>query len=147
MTIVPMQERHLDALAELERLCFVHPWTCAGLAAELESGTALFLAAEDETGEAVGYVGSHVVCGECYIDNVAVHPNCRGQGIALAILTELIRLVREQNGVFLTLEVRESNIPARRLYEKLGFSEAGRRRNFYTDPKEDALLLTLTLTD
>lgn len=70
-----------------------------------------------------------------------------GQGIALAILTELIRLVREQNGVFLTLEVRESNIPARRLYEKLGFSEAGRRRNFYTDPKEDALLLTLTLTD
>ena len=147
MTIVPMQERHLDALAELERLCFVHPWTRAGLAAELESGTALFLAAEDEAGEAVGYVGSHVVCGECYIDNVAVHPNCRGQGIALAILTELIRLVREQNGVFLTLEVRESNIPARRLYEKLGFSEAGRRRNFYTDPKEDALLLTLTLAD
>lgn len=147
MTIVPMQERHLDALAELEQLCFVHPWTRAGLAAELESGTALFLAAEDEAGEAVGYVGSHVVCGECYIDNVAVHPNCRGQGIALAILTELIRLVREQNGVFLTLEVRESNIPARRLYEKLGFSEAGRRRNFYTDPKEDALLLTLTLTD
>ena len=140
MTIVPMQERHLDALAELERLCFVHPWTRSGLAAELESGTALFLAAEDETGEAV-------VCGECYIDNVAVHPNCRGQGIALAILTELIRLVREQNGVFLTLEVRESNIPACRLYEKLGFSEAGRRRNFYTDPKEDALLLTLTLTD
>lgn len=147
MTIVPMQERHLDALAELERLCFAHPWTREGLAAELGSGTALFLVAEDEAGEAVGYAGSHVVCGECYIDNVAVHPRCRGRGIALAVLTELIRRVRQQDGVFLTLEVRESNTPARRLYEKLGFSEAGCRRGFYTDPKEDALLLTLTLAN
>ena len=147
MTIVPMQERHLDALAELERLCFVHPWMREGLAAELESDTALFLAAEDEAGEAVGYVGSHVVCGECYIDNVAVHPRCRGQGVASAVLTELIRRVRAQNGVFLTLEVRESNVPARRLYGKFGFSEAGRRRGFYSDPKEDALLLTLTLVN
>lgn len=145
MKIVPMQERHLDALAELERLCFVHPWTRAGLAAELDSDTALFLVAEDGAGEAVGYVGSHVVCGECYIDNVAVHPLCRGQGIALAVLTELIRRVREQDGAFLTLEVRESNTPARRLYGRLGFSEAGRRKGFYSDPKEDALLLTLTL--
>ena len=68
MTIVPMQERHLDALAELERLCFVHPWTRAGLAAELESGTALFLAAEDEAGEAVGYVGSHVAVSYTHLD-------------------------------------------------------------------------------
>ena len=55
--------------------------------------------------------------------------------------------MRAQNGVFLTLEVRESNVPARRLYGKFGFSEAGRRRGFYSDPKEDALLLTLTLVN
>ena len=78
---------------------------------------------------------------------MAVRPRCRGRGVALAVLTELIRRVRQQDGVFLTLEVRESNLPARRLYEKLGFSEAGRRRGFYTDPKEDALLLTLTLAN
>ena len=93
----------------------------------------------------MGYAGSHIVCGECYIDNVAVHPNQRGRGMALALLTELIRLVRERDGVFLTLEVRESNAPARSLYGKLGFSEAGRRRGFYSEPREDALLLTLTL--
>lgn len=144
MCIVPMQACHVDDLAEIERLCFVHPWTREGLAAELESPTALFLVAEEE-GRAVSYVGSHVVCGECYIDNVAVHPSQRGRGVALALLTELIRLVRERDGVFLTLEVRESNAPARGLYGKLGFSEAGRRRGFYSEPREDALLLTLTL--
>lgn len=143
MQVIPMQERHVDDLAEMERLCFVHPWTRAGLAAELESPTALFLVAEEE-GRAVGYVGSHLICGECYIDNVAVHPNWRGRKIALALLTELIRLVKEQDGAFLTLEVRESNAPARALYGKLGFSEAGRRRGFYSEPREDALLLTLS---
>ena len=61
-----------------------------------------------------------------------------------ALLRELIRLVRESDGLFLTLEVRESNLPARRLYERFGFREAGRRRQFYSDPREDALLLTLS---
>ena len=75
---------------------------------------------------------------------MAVHPDHRRGGAASALLRELICLVRESDGLFLTLEVRESNLPARRLYERFGFREAGRRRQFYSDPCEDALLLTLS---
>ncbi len=141
-----MEERHLDALAEVERACFAHPWSREGLAAELSSPTALFLTAEEEeTGALAGYVGSHLVCGECYIDNVAVLPEQRRRGTASALLEELIRRVKAQGGVFLTLEVRESNAPALALYGKRGFAPAGRRKDFYTGPREDALLLTLYL--
>ena len=143
MTVVKMQERHLDDLAEVERLCFAPPWTREGLAAELSSDTALFLVAEED-GRAIGYVGSRLVCGGCYMDKVAVHSDHRRGGAASVLLRELIRLVRESDGLFLTLEVRESNLPARRLYERFGFREAGRRRQFYSDPREDALLLTLS---
>lgn len=144
--ITEMEERHLDALAEVERACFAHPWSREGLAAELSSPTALFLTAEEEeTGAVAGYVGSHLVCGECYIDNVAVLPGQRRRGTASALLEELIRRVKAQGGVFLTLEVRESNAPALALYGKLGFAPAGRRKDFYTGPREDALLLTLYL--
>lgn len=144
--ITDMEERHLDALAEVERACFAHPWSREGLAAELSSPTALFLTAEEEeTGAVAGYVGSHLVCSECYIDNVAVLPDQRRRGTASALLEELIRRVKAQGGVFLTLEVRESNAPALALYGKLGFAPAGRRKDFYTGPREDALLLTLYL--
>ena len=144
--ITEMEERHLDALAEVERACFAHPWSREGLAAELSSPTALFLTAEEEeTGAVAGYVGSHLVCGECYIDNVAVLPEQRRRGTASALLEELIRRVKAQGGVFLTLEVREGNAPALALYRKLGFVPAGRRKDFYTGPREDALLLTLYL--
>lgn len=143
--ITEMEERHLDALAEVERACFAHPWSREGLAAELSSPTALFLTAEEETGAVAGYVGSHLVCGECYIDNVAVLPEQRRRGTASALLEELIRRVKAQGGAFLTLEVRESNALALALYGKLGFAPAGRRKDFYTGPREDALLLTLYL--
>ena len=146
--ITEMEERHLDALEEVERACFAHPWSREGLAAELSSPTALFLTAEEEeTGAVAGYVGSHLVCGECYIDNVAVLPEQRRRGTASALLEELIRRVKAQGGVFLTLEVRESNAPAIALYEKLGFQTVGRRKNYYREEHEDALLMTVEFGD
>lgn len=141
LEIMSMAEEHLDALAELDALCFSDPWTREGLKAELSSDTAHFAAAVLD-GRAVGCAGMHCVCGECYIDKVAVHPDFRRQGIAKALVQSLIDYVIEQNGEFITLEVRQSNAPAITLYKKLEFNPVGVRPGFYSDPKEDALLMT-----
>jgi ribosomal-protein-alanine N-acetyltransferase len=139
--IVPMAEEHLDALAELDALCFADPWTREGLKAELTSDTARFAVAVLD-GRAAGCAGMHCICGECYIDKVAVHPEFRRQGIAQALVQYLIDYAIEQNGEFITLEVRQSNAPAIALYNKLGFNPVGMRPGFYSEPKEDALLMT-----
>jgi ribosomal-protein-alanine N-acetyltransferase len=137
-----MQERHLDDLAELERLCFAEPWTRQGLAEELTGETAVFLVAE-RGGKTAGYAGMHCVCGECYVDNIAVFPKFRHCGIGRALTEGLIDCARARNAEFLSLEVRPSNTAAVALYESLGLREAGRRKNFYRNPAEDALILTL----
>ena len=145
MRAVPLQERHLDEAARLETLCFSRPWSRQALAEELENPTAFFLAAEDDTGELLGYAGMHVVCGEGYIDNVAVFPQARRRGVGRLLVQSLVQWLREHEGVFLTLEVRPSNEPAISLYGSLGFEEVGRRPRFYESPTEDALLMTLYL--
>ena len=139
--IVPMNADHLDEIAALERVCFSAPWSRAMLAEELDNACSAFLAALDEDGHVVGYAGLQVVLDEGYIDNVAVRPNCRKQGIADRLLDVFCRFGQEHLA-FLTLEVRPSNTAAVALYEKHGFQEAGRRKNYYEAPQEDALLLT-----
>lgn len=142
--VVPMRERHLDALARLERRCFSTPWTRAGLAAELASETACFLVAEpaDCPGVAAGYAGMHYVAGEGYVDNVAVFPEYRRRGAASLLLKALLQFCAASGGSLITLEVRAGNEQALSLYQGLGFIEVGRRRNFYSAPTEDALILT-----
>jgi len=139
--IVPMSEEHLDALAQVDALCFPDPWTRGGLKAELSSDTACFAAAVKD-GLAVGCAGMHCICGECYIDKVCVHPDCRRQGIAEALVQYLIDDALTHHAEFITLEVRAGNAPAIALYQKLGFKPVGVRPNFYSEPKEDALLMT-----
>lgn len=140
-TLVPMDRSHLAGVAELERLCFATPWSEAMLAEELYNDTASFIVAEGEDGSVLGYAGLHVILDEGYIDNVAVRPDCRRQGIADRLLDVFCRF-GEEKLAFLTLEVRPSNEAAVALYRKHGFQEAGRRWDYYEAPKEDALLLT-----
>ena len=142
--IVLMQQRHLDELAELEKACFSHPWSRAGLEEEVDREGSLFLVAEAPDGRVMGYVGCQYVLDEGYITNVAVFPQDRRTGTAQALLSELEKKGRSLGLSFLSLEVRESNMPARSLYEKLGYCQKGRRKNFYTDPREDGLILTKT---
>ena len=139
--LVPMDRSHLSGVAALERLCFSAPWTEAMLEEELYNDTASFIVAQGENGEVLGYAGLHVVLDEGYIDNVAVLPEYRRQGVADRLLDVFCRF-GQAHLAFLTLEVRPSNAAAVALYEKHGFAEAGRRKNYYTDPAEDALLLT-----
>jgi ribosomal-protein-alanine N-acetyltransferase len=141
LKIVPMEERHLDALVRLEQACFSAPWSRAGLAAELSNLGAVFAVAE-LNGVTVGYAGMNCVLDECYVDNVAVFLQYRRRGIARALMQHLIAAAQERNAAFITLEARISNTGAISLYESLGFREAGRRPGFYNHPKEDALILT-----
>lgn len=139
--LVPMDRSHLAGVAELERLCFSTPWNEAMLEEELYNDTASFIVAEGEHGEVMGYAGLHVILDEGYIDNVAVHPSYRRKGIADRLLGVFLRF-GQANLSFLTLEVRPSNTAAVAFYEKNGFLEEGRRKDYYDAPTEDALLLT-----
>ena len=96
----------------------------------------------DDDGNALGYAGLQTVLDEGYINNVAVAPDYRRQGVAGELIAAFIRFGKAKLA-FLTLEVRASNTPAIQFYEKYGFAEAGRRKNYYDDPKEDAILMTL----
>ena len=135
-----MQERHLDGIAALERACFSDPWSEAAIAPELENPLSLWLVAEqDDT--LLGYIGSQSVPPEADMMNLAVAPEARRQGIAEALVHALEAALREKGTESLTLEVRVSNLPARTLYEKLGFEPVGLRKNYYFHPKEDACIL------
>ena len=140
MEILPMTAAHVPQVARLETLCFSDPWSEKSVASELNNPLALWLVAVD--GETVlGYVGSQTALGETDMMNIAVHPDCRRRRIAEDLLLELIVQLRQNGSHSLSLEVRPSNAPACRLYEKLGFVQAGRRPNYYRNPKEDALIL------
>lgn len=143
--LIPLVHEHLSQAAEIERLCFSDPWSEKMLAEHLANPCSLTLAAVDGVGRLLGYVGLLAVVDEGYITNVAVRPDCRRQGVASSLLQALEARGRARNLTFLTLEVRQSNAPARALYEKLGYIQAGLRRNYYENPREDAVIMTKTL--
>jgi ribosomal-protein-alanine N-acetyltransferase len=142
--ITDAREELLPQIQRIEQQSFTVPWTEAMLRMQLQPDSHVFLTAETPAG-VVGYVGMLYVLDEGYISNVAVRPDQRRQGIADALLNELEVRARTLRLSFLTLEVRESNAAAVALYEKRGYRIAGRRKNYYEKPTEDALLMTLTL--
>ena len=140
MRIVQMNADHVPQVAALEKACFSDPWSENSVASELENELALWLVAlEGET--VAGYVGSQSVLGESDMMNVAVDPSFRRRGIAEALVTALVDELAKKGNYSLALEVRAANAPAIALYQKLGFSQIGRRPNYYRNPKEDALIL------
>jgi ribosomal-protein-alanine N-acetyltransferase len=143
MEIINVSRKLLPAIAEIERQCFSTPWSEAMLATQLKDGH-IFLAAV-ENGSPVGYVGLAYVLDEGYISNIAVSPLYRRRGIASALLTELEKRSRALELTFMTLEVRAGNASAIALYAKHGFVPVGHRKNYYENPREDAILMTLEL--
>lgn len=140
MMIVSMNEGHVAQVAELEKICFSDPWSEKSVASELTNPLSCWLVAEQD-GAVAGYIGSQTVMGESDMMNVAVHPNFRRQGIAERLVMALVDALKARESHCLTLEVRASNDPAKALYEKLGFVQVGLRRNYYRNPREDALIL------
>ncbi|MDD6989405.1 ribosomal protein S18-alanine N-acetyltransferase [Ruminococcus sp.] len=141
MRIEKMTLSHLDDVYIIETECFSHPWSRQSLEDELNNETSLFLVAKEEN-EVIGYIGMSIVIDEGYIFNVAVREKYRKKGVATALINELITYGKKNNFCFLTLEVRESNRPAISLYSKFGFLKAGERKDYYSNPKENAILMT-----
>lgn len=140
MRIVSMTAEHVAQVAALEAICFADPWSEKSVASELTNPLSLWLVALDDD-RVAGYVGSQSVMGESDMMNVAVHPDYRRQGIAEKLCLSLVEALSGKGNHSLTLEVRASNAPAKALYEKLGFQQVGLRKNYYRNPREDALIL------
>lgn len=135
-----MTRCHVAQVAELEKICFSAPWSENSVASELTNPLSLWLVATD--GETVaGYIGSQSVEGEADMMNVAVRPDYRRQGVGEMLVDGLVEALKEKGVHSLSLEVRCSNQSAICLYEKTGFAQVGLRRNYYRNPKEDALIL------
>ena len=140
MTITEMNATHVTQVAVLEQICFADPWSEKSVASELDNRWALWLVAMEEN-RVVGYIGSQTSIDETDVMNVAVHPDFRRRGIAESLIIRLVEELKTMGSRALMLEVRASNAPAIALYEKLGFSQVGCRKNYYRNPKEDALIL------
>ena len=135
-----MTAAQVSQVAALEKCCFADPWSENSVASELQNPLSLWLVAMD--GEKLaGYVGSQTVLGESDMMNVAVDGAYRRQGVGKMLIEALVEHLKARESHCLTLEVRASNTPARSLYASLGFSEIGRRKNYYRNPREDALIL------
>ena len=128
-------------IAELEKECFSDPWSQNAIIEAAEYGTVFFVA--QLQGKIVGYLGMKPILDEGYISNVAVTSEIRGKGVGSALLERLTIYAKENGIKTISLEVRPSNSPAITLYEKFGYKQVGRRRNFYSHPTEDGLILTL----
>ena len=135
-----MNESHVSAVAELEKLCFSAPWSERSIATELRSEWSLWLV-EERDGVVVAYVGSQSSPPEADVMNVAVSPDFRRQGIGESLMVALGEALAQKGIETLTLEVRASNEGAISLYTRLGYEQVGRRPNYYTDPREDALIM------
>ncbi len=142
--ILNAEARHIPALEAMEKQCFSMPWNAQMLLNQMPDERHEFLVMERD-GELLGYIGMMYILDEGYISNVAVSPTARRQGIGSKLIEALLQRAEALELSFVTLEVRESNEPARKLYGKHGFQDVGRRKNYYDLPKEDAILMTIFL--
>ena len=134
-----------ETVAALEAQSFSHAIKADKLAVNLSMDIYFYFLAENEAGEAVGYVGGMIFAGEAEIMNIAVLPPYRRQGIARSLMERYIQEAKAGKADMLFLEVRVSNAPAQTLYRFFGFTETGVRKNYYTKPVEDAILMAKEL--
>ena len=140
MEYVLMNDTHVEAIAQLEKICFSDPWSINSISSELNNPLSVWVVALDGD-KLVGYVGSQSVLGWADMMNIAVDPRYRRKGVGRRLVNELIAKLQHNDVTCLTLEVRASNAGAIALYNELGFIQVGKRPNYYRNPKEDALIL------
>lgn len=137
-----MKEKDICHIAGLERIVFSDPWSEESFIYALHSITDIYLIAEDES-SICGYCGLRSIAGEGHIMNICVHPDYQRRGIGRILTKTLIERGREAGDASFTLEVRKNNIKALNLYKELGFIEAGIRKDYYSKPKDDAIIMWL----
>jgi len=143
-----MELGDVDQVGEVDRLCFTLPWPTETYRRDLQfHGYTYYLVVErlpetkEERGQVVGFCGYWLISGEVHISTIGVHPDSRGLGLGEYLLASLLAESMKRGAESATLEVRASNYVAQRLYQKYGFEVTGRRRRYYRDNHEDALLM------
>lgn len=141
MIIRELKESEIPFIAGIEEKCFTNPWSEESIRSSFINKANSFCVAEIDS-VIVGYMGLSVSVDEGYILNVATLPEYRRRGIAKALINHIINIYSDKLS-FITLEVRPSNTAAVKLYEGFGFVKVGERKNYYRNPTENAVLLTL----
>jgi len=142
-----MREEDLAEVLAIERICFSNPWTQDTFRGEIQNKAISFPLAVIHPGDKklIGYVIFWQIGDEAQINNIAIHPDYQGRGFGEQTLRYVLDRLRENGIHFVSLEVRVSNLPALRLYRKIGFAVLGIRKEYYTNPAEDAYVMGLML--
>lgn len=140
VTVVSLKHEHLDELMKIEEDCFSVPWSKESFEGEIKNPLANYLIALEDD-KVKGYMGMWKVVDELHITNIAISDDVRRKGVASKLLSKAIDFGKNESCVAMTLEVRPSNEPAIGLYKKYDFEEAARRKAYYSNPTEDALIM------
>lgn len=142
LTFRKMTPDDADAVARVEAACFPVPWSRESFWREASNeNTSYILAIDAATEGVIGYAGCWIVADEAQITNVAILPAYRGCGAGTQLFAASIEVALARGATAMTLEVRPSNAPALALYHHFGFTEAGRRKHYYSDNGEDAIIM------
>lgn len=137
----PLSREDVPQVYAIETQCFATPWSLSSLYTELDGNDCAVYLGAFHNGQMMGYIGMWVIVDEAHMTNLAVAPPYRGHGVGRGLLKALMTLACKAGCTAMTLEVRESNQIAQRLYRSCGFVAAGRRKRYYTDNQEDALIM------
>lgn len=149
--IVPMTEHDLLEVVEIEETTGLSQWGWEAYRAELEKPEAVMLVARRNSTDALtgralsGYIATRINADELHVNNIGVWPESRRRGIGGALLGAVLEAAARRGAFEAVLEVRASNLTARRMYERFGFRVVGDRKNYYREPVEDAKIMTRRL--
>ncbi len=129
-----------DAVAQIEKSCFPVPWSRQSFWEEASHEHTLYWLALDEE-KVIGYAGCWILAGEAQITNVAISPEYQGKGVGTQLMKSMIEVAKKRGATAMTLEVRPSNASALALYKKFGLKSVGRRKGYYSDNGEDAIIM------
>lgn len=139
-----MEKGDIPEILAIENVSFPTPWVEHAFMGELKNKFAFYFVAIHD-GKVAGYCGMWLFSGEAHITTIAVHSDCRGQGLGKMFMNTLINHARGHGATTMLLEVRPSNSSARTLYKNLGFRQIGCRKNYYIETREDALVMMLNI--
>ena len=139
--LLPLQLQYCEAVAEIAKESLPEHWSLDGIKDVLRYDNNIYYVARDLSGKIVGFVGIMLVADEAELLNIAVSGSFRGRGIGQELLTKVLSKASQKGTQRMLLEVRKSNTSAINLYHKNGFVELGERKNYYSNPKEDAIIM------